>query len=45
MPLVEGKSADEWYDEGINLDQAGKYEEAPACYDKVLEINPKDDDI
>lgn len=36
---------DAWINEGIALDSLGKHEEAPACYDKALEINPKDDNI
>ncbi|NIA12013.1 MAG: tetratricopeptide repeat protein [Nitrospiraceae bacterium] len=36
-----GKTANEWVEEGRVLDKLGRYEEAIRCYDKVLEINPK----
>jgi len=28
MPLVEAKTADEWYNEGVYSNQSGKYDEA-----------------
>ena len=40
-PLVEAKTADEWYNEGVYLDQSRKYDEAIKAYDKALKINPQ----
>ncbi|AEG17309.1 tetratricopeptide repeat protein [Methanobacterium paludis] len=34
------KKADKWYIKGIDFGVLGKYHEAIACYDKVLEIDP-----
>ena len=31
----------EWGNKGISLDNLGRYEEAIGCYDKVLEIDPR----
>lgn len=42
MPsLVEAKTADEWYNEGNDLGQSGKYEEAIKAFDEALKINPQ----
>jgi tetratricopeptide (TPR) repeat protein len=30
-----------WYEEGVKLHDAGRYDEAIAYYDKVLRINPR----
>ena len=35
------KTAVEWYNEGIDLDNSMRYDEAIACYDRALEIDPK----
>jgi tetratricopeptide (TPR) repeat protein len=31
-----------WYNKGVSLENLGKYQEAIACYDIALEINPSD---
>ena len=36
------KTAREWFDKGFALSKFGRYSEARDCYDKALEINPKD---
>ncbi len=42
MPsLVEAKSADEWYNEGLALYLSGNYAEAIKAYDEALKINPQ----
>ncbi|AXI24907.1 hypothetical protein CFE53_01510 [Methanofervidicoccus sp. A16] len=37
---IDGKTKEEWLDEGISLSKAGKYKEALECFDKVLKIDP-----
>lgn len=37
-------SATEWFHMGMNLTTQGRYEEAIQAYDKVLEINPRDEE-
>jgi tetratricopeptide (TPR) repeat protein len=39
--LVEAKTADEWINEGIELGQAGKDDEAIKAFDEELKINPQ----
>jgi len=41
ISLVEAKTAAEWYNEGVDLGQLGKYEEAIKAYDEALKINPQ----
>ena len=40
--VVCAKTTLEWIDEGIQLSNEGKYEEAIEAYDKAIEINPQD---
>jgi len=32
--------AEEWFDKGVKLSDLGKYQEAVACYDRAIDINP-----
>ena len=36
------KTAEKWVNEGVKLAEQGKYSEALRCFDRALEINPKD---
>ncbi len=38
------KSEIEWYNKGCDLTESGDYEQALACYDKALELNPENAD-
>ncbi|MEQ8225750.1 MAG: tetratricopeptide repeat protein, partial [Candidatus Eremiobacterota bacterium] len=44
LPVL-AKSLNEWIENGMNLCCEGRYEEAVKCYDKALEINPKNIDV
>ncbi|MBA7597449.1 Cell division coordinator CpoB [subsurface metagenome] len=37
---LEGKTAEEWINKGLDLFELKRYREAIECYDKALEINP-----
>ncbi|HBR21503.1 MAG TPA: hypothetical protein DD713_02885 [Nitrospiraceae bacterium] len=41
VSLAEDKDAETWYEKGTSLDILGKPQEAIACYNKALEINPR----
>lgn len=38
---IEGRTANEWNNEGIASHKLGRYPEAIKCYNKSLELNPK----
>ena len=42
--MYNGKTADEWFDEGKALYFDDKYEEAIECYDRALSIDPNNAD-
>jgi len=39
--LVHARTADEWYNEGVDLDMDEKYAEAINSFDEALKINPQ----
>jgi len=43
ISVEKSSSAIVWHNKGVDLAKLGKYEEAIACYDKALEIDPKDE--
>jgi tetratricopeptide (TPR) repeat protein len=42
LPRSPDRSASSWKNKGVSLDELGRHEEAIACYDKALEIDPGD---
>ncbi|HEV2313697.1 MAG TPA: tetratricopeptide repeat protein [Candidatus Acidoferrales bacterium] len=40
-PETEIRTLDFWNEKGISLDELGRHEEAIACYDKALKIDPQ----
>ncbi|MHA1147117.1 MAG: tetratricopeptide repeat protein [Promethearchaeota archaeon] len=38
---INGKTAQEWFDEGTQLGKASQHEEAVICFENVLKIDPK----
>lgn len=40
-PKAERRTAESWNDKSISLDELGQHEEAIACYDKALEVDPR----
>ena len=43
MGKIEESTA--WYNKGNSLDSLEKYEEAIACYDEAIKLNPEDSDV
>jgi len=41
-PTQKGLTAKEWRDKGDALAKSGRHQEALQCFDKALEIDPKD---
>jgi len=39
------KTAQEWYDKGIDLTRNGEYEEALKAYEKTIELRPDDTEV
>jgi len=42
LPSSPDRTAGSWKNKGVSLDELGRHEEAIACYDKALEIDPGD---
>ena len=40
--LAEAKTADEWFNEGIEFGQAGEHVETIKAYDEGLKVDPQD---
>jgi tetratricopeptide (TPR) repeat protein len=43
--LLGRRSAAEWNDNGVALRRAGRHKEALACFERGLEIDPRDGDL
>jgi tetratricopeptide (TPR) repeat protein len=42
LPRSPDRTASAWQNKGVSLNELGRHEEAIACYDKALEIDPGD---
>lgn len=41
-PLVKGQTVEELYKQGLEADSKGDFDKATACWDTVLDLNPRD---